>query len=131
MNKENPKLVQETIFKEAFLVSNFLLLWSLPPYKEKLNQEQKKAVEERLWKKNPLEALVVEKLGDEAWYKLPEERKALKKEDYQRISQLTEETKAFIRKLEENTPWKGNLDREIATNKEKTIQEWIKENKTN
>ncbi|CFW93276.1 protein of unknown function [endosymbiont DhMRE of Dentiscutata heterogama] len=123
MNQE-----QEIIFKEAFLVSNFLILWYTPNRKELLTTEQKKELEERLWKKNTLDALVVEKLGEEAWYKPPNERIQLKSEDYQRISQLTQETKDFIRQLERGTEWEGQIDKEIIANRHKTIRQWIEEN---
>lgn len=119
---------QEIIFKEAFLVSNFLILWYTPNRKELLTTEQKKELEERLWKKNTLDALVVEKLGEEAWYKPQNERIQLKNEDYQRISQLTQETKEFIRQLEKGTEWEGQIDKEIIANRHKTIRQWIEEN---
>jgi hypothetical protein len=34
-----------------------------------------------------------------------------------------------VRKLEKGTNWEGVMDKEIATDKEKTIQQWIEENK--
>jgi len=50
-----------------------------------------------------LDALVLERLGDEAWFKPSSERKQLKVKDYQKIKELTEETKQFIRRLEKGT----------------------------
>ncbi|RHZ37150.1 hypothetical protein [endosymbiont GvMRE of Glomus versiforme] len=125
----NSNQEQEIVFKEAFLVSNFLLLWNLPSRKDKLTTELQKEVQERLWNKNTLDSLVLEKLGEESWFKSESERKALKAEDYQRIKELTEETKDFIRQLEKETEWEGTMDKEIENNRNKTIQQWIKENK--
>ncbi|CAG8448223.1 815_t:CDS:2 [Racocetra fulgida] len=85
--------------------------------RELLTTEQKKELEERLWKKNTLDALVP-----------PSERIQLKSEDYQRISQLTQETKEFIRQLEKGTEWEGQIDKEIIANRHKTIRQWIEEN---
>ena len=118
----------EVIFKEAFLVSNFLLLWNLPERRKHLTHEQQKEVQDRLWNKNTLDSLVLEKLGGEAWFKTTEEREELKPEDYQRIKQLTEETKAFIRSLEKGKEWEGTMDKEIEVNRTKTIKEWVEEN---
>jgi hypothetical protein len=85
-------------------------------------------VQNRLWNKNTLDALVLEKLGDEAWFKPVSERKRLKTEDYQKIKDLTEETKEFIRELEKGTKWEGSMDKEVELNRTKTIQQWIEEN---
>ncbi|RHZ36757.1 hypothetical protein [endosymbiont GvMRE of Glomus versiforme] len=120
---------QEIIFKEAFLVSNFLLLWNLPVRKDKLTAKQQQETQERLWNKNTLDSLVLEKLGEESWFKSESERKALKVEDYQRIKELTEETKQFIRELEKGTEWEGTMDKEVENNRNKTIQQWVEENK--
>ena len=126
MNKESKE--QDLIFKEAFLVSNFLLLWNIPQRQNLLDNKQMLEVQNRLWNKNTLDALVLERLGDEAWFKPSSERKQLKVKDYQKIKELTEETKQFIRRLEKGTKWEGTMDKELEINRNKSIQQWITEN---
>lgn len=119
MNKNN-------LFKEAFFITNHLILWNIPQRKNLLTKELKKETEERLWKKNTLDKLIYQKLGEAGWTE--GDINNLSEKEWLEIEEKSQELKAFIEKLEKQANKSGELAFNLQKNRNKSLQEWIKEN---
>jgi hypothetical protein len=73
-----------------------------------------------------LNKLIYQKLGETGWTE--GDINKLTKEELLEIEEKSLELKAFIEKLEKQTNKQGELLYTLTKNKEKTIEEWVKEN---